>query len=114
MRTYADEGPLMEELLSLAYKKRLASRFLAEMRDVMRAERAGDLKVTNDFGDRFTNREVDVMRLLCEGRTNAEISEELYLSLSTVKNYTHAVYQKPGVRNRASAIARIREKGLLG
>ena len=102
----------MEELLTIAYRKRVASRFLAEVRDAMR-ESASRTPAETEFGEHFTKREMDIMRLLAIGRTNAEIAEKLYLSLSTIKNYTHSIYQKLGVRNRTEAIVRIAEKQLL-
>lgn len=112
VRMFADEGKPMEELLDLAFRKRMHSRFMAELRDAMRTERAGaDPSARGPL--RFTRREVDVIRLLVEGYGNADIAKRLYLSLSTIKNHIHSIYTKLGVRNRAEAIARIHDLGLL-
>ena len=107
VRVFADEGPLMEELLVAAHRARMSSRFLDEVFAATRGENVQAADVETAFGETFTKRELDVMRALYGGATNAEIAQRLYLGLSTVKNYTHSIYQKLGVRNRAEAIVRI-------
>jgi DNA-binding NarL/FixJ family response regulator len=51
----------------------------------------------------LTDRELDVLRLLGRGLTNAEIAEQLYLSEGTVRNYVSAVLAKLGVADRTQA-----------
>ncbi len=48
----------------------------------------------------ISKRECDVVRLICRGLSNQEISEELFISLQTVKDHTHRIFVKTGVRNR--------------
>lgn len=50
-------------------------------------------------------RELDVARLVAVGRTNQEISDELCLSLSTVKTHLGHIHHKLGVRNRVEVAA---------
>ncbi len=50
----------------------------------------------------MTSRELDVCRLLAEGYTNLEISEKLYLTEGTVKNYISRIYDKAEIRDRAT------------
>lgn len=50
-------------------------------------------------------RQLDVVRLVAVGRTNQEISEELCLSLSTVKTHLGHAHHKLGVRNRVEVAA---------
>lgn len=52
----------------------------------------------------ITEREKDICKLLCEGYTNKQISEKLYLTIGTVKNYVTSIYSKLGVSNRTTAI----------
>ena len=61
----------------------------------------------------LTGRELEVLRLVASGRSNKEISGDLFLALGTVKNHTSSAYRKLGAKNRAEAIARARELGLL-
>lgn len=57
--------------------------------------------------DRFalTGREVEIMGLVVQGRTNGAIAEELFVSQKTVKNHLNRIYAKMGVERRAEAIA---------
>ncbi len=48
----------------------------------------------------LTEREEEVLTVVAAGRTNAEIADELYISLSTVKTHLASLMQKLGARNR--------------
>jgi DNA-binding NarL/FixJ family response regulator len=51
----------------------------------------------------LSDRESEVLALIALGLTNAEIADELYLSIETVKTYVKRLYAKLGVHNRAQA-----------
>jgi len=68
----------------------------------LRAEAAGDRRVR--FG--LTARERELVGLLVEGATNAEIAGRLFVSEKTVKNHLNHIYAKLGVSNRGQAVAR--------
>jgi LuxR family maltose regulon positive regulatory protein len=61
----------------------------------------------------LTPREMDVLRLLCEGRSNQEMAATLFLSLSAIKKYTGNLYGKLGVTSRAQAIIKAHELRLV-
>jgi LuxR family maltose regulon positive regulatory protein len=63
--------------------------------------------------DPLTARELDVLDLLAQNLTNAEIAQQLVISLPTVKSHTRNLYGKLDVHNRRAAVARARELGLL-
>jgi DNA-binding NarL/FixJ family response regulator len=48
-------------------------------------------------------REREVAKLLCEGRTNADIAQSLYLSVRTVETHVKHIFAKLGVTSRAAA-----------
>jgi len=52
----------------------------------------------------LTGRERAALRLLCEGRSNAQIAFELGVAEKTVRNHVSNLYRKLGVRSRAEAI----------
>lgn len=64
-------------------------------------------------GGALSPREVEVVRALARGRTNAEIGAELHVSLSTVKTHLSHVQSKLDVRNRVEIAAWAWEHGLM-
>jgi two-component system response regulator DesR len=61
----------------------------------------------------LTEREREVLALIAEGATNAEIAKRLFLSPHTIKEHTSALYRKLGARNRAEAVQLAQRIGLL-
>jgi DNA-binding CsgD family transcriptional regulator len=54
-------------------------------------------------------RETDIVREICNGLSNKEISEKLFISLQTVKDHTHRIYIKTNVRSRVQLIYLVKE-----
>ncbi|HCB03630.1 MAG TPA: response regulator transcription factor [Nocardioides sp.] len=50
-------------------------------------------------------RETEVLELICEGMSNLEIAEQLFVSVNSVKTYVRQIYQKIEVTRRAQAVA---------
>jgi LuxR family maltose regulon positive regulatory protein len=61
----------------------------------------------------LTDRELSVLRFLPSRFTNAEIADECYMSVNTVKVHLKRIYAKLGVPSRAAAVERARLLGLL-
>jgi len=61
----------------------------------------------------LTERELAVLRLLPTPLSTREIGRELYVSVNTVRSQVQAVYRKLHASNRAEAVARARQLGLL-
>ncbi|MCX4422483.1 response regulator [Streptomyces mirabilis] len=62
----------------------------------------------------LTGRELDVVRLVADGRTNQEICEELFVSLSTVKTHMASIQAKLKLRNRVEIAAWAWRCGVVG
>ena len=61
----------------------------------------------------LSEREVEVLKLMTEGRSNAEIADELIIALGTVKAHTSSIYRKLDTRGRTEAVLKAQELGLL-
>jgi len=120
LRSYLDLGKPMQELLSRSlesqslseqhlrsYVKGLLSYFEADI-PIKPSQPIGDGLI-----DPLTERELEVLRLIAKGLSNREISQRLFLALSTVKGHTRIIFDKLQVQRRTEAVARARELGLL-
>jgi DNA-binding CsgD family transcriptional regulator len=80
------------------YERDIAAALLRELGDESRPF------VTSQVQD-LTRREVEVLRLLGQGLTNAEIAGRLFVSIKTAGNHVSNILMKLGLRNRAQAAA---------
>lgn len=83
---------------------RLAGKLLSRVR---RREPAPEKPAT------LSPREVEVLRLAAEGRTNAAIGRALHISATTVKTHLMRAYEKLGVGDRTAAVSQALRRGLL-
>ena len=93
---------------------------IADLVDALRTVAAGGTVIAPELavaawgsGDPLTDRERDVLRLVGDGRPNADIAEALLLAEGTVRNYLSAAITKLGARYRTEAHAIARDRGLL-
>ena len=66
------------------------------------------------FSAGLTAREVEVLRLVAQGRSNREIADELFIAQKTARNHIERVYAKLGVNNRTQATLAAIDRGLAG
>ncbi|MEV0555112.1 response regulator transcription factor [Streptomyces sp. NPDC050597] len=83
-------------------------RLLRRLENAEQAAAWGNPKATD-----LSERELDIVRLVAVGRTNQEICEQLFLSLSTVKTYLGRIQTKLKVRNRVEIAAWAWESGAV-
>jgi DNA-binding NarL/FixJ family response regulator len=91
-----------EELLAPALTRRLIEQFVAQGR---RSSPPGL--------SRLTERELDVLKLVATGRSNAEIAEQLFVSPETVKTHVSRMLVKLGLRDRVQAVILSYEAGIV-
>ena len=58
-------------------------------------------------------REVEVLSLIADGKTNQEIADQLFLALNTVKRHAYNIYAKLDVNKRTQAVSRARNLGII-
>lgn len=87
---------------------RVAGRVLHSLRQAPPTSRADSSSV-----EQLTERELQVLRLVAHGANNAEIADDLYLSERTVKGHVSAIFVKLGARDRAAAIVRAYDAGIV-
>lgn len=68
---------------------------------------------TQPLVEPLSGRELEVLGLMALGRTNAEISRELFVAVGTVKAHANNIYRKLDANNRAEAVSKARGLGLL-
>jgi predicted ATPase/DNA-binding CsgD family transcriptional regulator len=68
---------------------------------------------TGSLSEPLSEREREVLQLIADGLSNAEIAEKLYLSVATVKVHARHIYAKLGVKSRTQAIAQAQKLAIL-
>jgi LuxR family maltose regulon positive regulatory protein len=125
VRSFVDEGAPMLELLREAYARGIAldyvERLLAAF-GIVRMENAelrnavpqtSQLSMLNAQFEVLTARELEVLQLIAEGASNAEIARRLTLSLGTIKRYANNIFSKLNVQSRTQAVAQARKLRLV-
>jgi DNA-binding NarL/FixJ family response regulator len=65
------------------------------------------------YPEGLTAREVEVLRLVATGLTDAQVAEKLFISLRTVNAHLRSIYAKLGVGSRSAATRFAVENGLI-
>ncbi len=118
VRLFLDEGPRMAELLYAAAEQEIRPNYVKKLLVAFEAEKKDERRFTAVSSHRplvepLSQRELEVLRLIAQGHSNTEISQRLYLALSTVKGHNLRIFDKLQAQNRTEAVARARELGLL-
>ena len=118
VRTFVDQGEPMRTLLREAAARGVAAGYVNKLLAAFGVWECGSMRVpphppTPTLVEPLSGRELDVLCLLADGKTNREIAQALYVSLNTVKTHLKSIYGKLGVSSRREATAEAREQGLL-
>jgi LuxR family maltose regulon positive regulatory protein len=121
VRIFVDEGLPMAQLLSEAftreimpdYARKLLTAFEAEEHKSKAKPYPPSAPPAQALIEPLSQRELEVLQLIAQGLSNREISERLFLALSTVKGHNRRIYGKLQVQRRTEAVARARELGLV-
>jgi LuxR family maltose regulon positive regulatory protein len=116
LRTFVDSGPELGRLIRQAapgvvspdYARRLSEAFGPDAAAI-----PAPATPSRELPEPLSEREIEVLRLIATGLSNADAGRKLFIAPSTVKKHLENIYAKLGTRNRTQAIARAREGGVL-
>lgn len=103
-----------------ALSARSAARLIAQVRPMLAPHDGapeaptGAAQTRDDLPDPLTHREEEILRLIALGRTNAEIAEELFIAMPTVKTHVGRILMKTGARDRVHAVIFALSTGRVG
>ena len=83
------------------------------MVDIAPVVNGGSSRSMAEAGERLTERQTEVLRQLCRGLSNKEISRTLELSEKTTKSHITAIFKALGVVNRTQAASAARRAGIV-
>lgn len=92
---------LASQLAVLFFMKRFVAAYAETTGSPVRTEEEQSALYAK-FG--ITEREKEIIRLVCEGLSNKEIQTRLFISLQTVKDHVYRIYRKTGARNRVQLV----------
>ncbi len=116
VRIFVDEGPPMAQLLFEAAAQGMMPDYIRKLLAVFegkKQKREEKSSSTQPLIEALSERELEVLQLIAQGLSNREISEQLFLALSTVKGHNQKIFEKLHVQRRTEAITRAREFNLL-
>jgi len=111
-RAFLDGGPAIAALLPGV--RHVAPAFVDDLLGRLRpASAQGRPAIVQPLIEPLSERELEVLRLVAAGLSNAEIAARLFVSVGTAKTHVHNILGKLGADGRPRAIARARELGLI-
>ncbi len=121
IRLFVDEGAPMTKLLSEAANAALMPNYVAKLLSVSALQvsmNRRDVPISvaarpAPLAESYSPRELEILRLIHQGRSNQEIGAQLFLSLSTVKWHNQNIFAKLQVQRRTEAVARALALNLL-
>ena len=114
LRIFAAEGGSLMELLSKLdkpYLQKYAEKILTVFPQSQ--DSPASILATQPLIEPLSERELEVLGLIAQGLSNQEITQRLFVALSTVKGHNLRIFAKLQAKSRTEAVARARELGLL-
>ena len=110
IRIFIDEGAPMRDLLSQAAARGILPDYTCRL---LAAFEPQPPPAAQPLIEPLSERELEILALVADGFSNHEISEQLFISVNTVKGHNRNIFDKLHVKRRTEAVARARELGLI-
>lgn len=120
IRLFADEGIIVYKIL-MKYKKNLSNNYKINaefFNEIINQSKIYGKLYPNKYNldkttEVLTKRELEMIKLICIGKSNKEISEDMNISIATVKTHINHIYNKLEAKNRVQIINIVQKKNLL-
>jgi DNA-binding NarL/FixJ family response regulator len=121
LTTYSGDAQVLRALKAGARAYILKRQVHRELLDTIRAVHAGQKRIPADLAaellvrakDDLTPREIDVLQLIADGKTNKEIGDHLSIGEASVKSHVANILSKLDARDRAHAVAIGLKRGII-
>lgn len=122
LTTFEGDEDIFRALQAGARGYLLKDMFGDELMDAIRAVHAGKTRIPAPVAQRLagrmggpslTSRELDVLRLIVDGKSNKEIGGQLFISEATVKTHINSILSKLGVSDRTQAATTALQRGIV-
>lgn len=114
IRLFVDLGPQLGSLLTRMEPDNTLQSYLNQIKTASPGTSQMGVSISQKkMIEPLTNREMEILALLAERKTNKEIAMQLTITTGTVRQHSHNLYQKLEVSNRREAVSRAFDLGLL-
>lgn len=113
VRSLIGEGKWMKDMLS-KLKKNTDNDDMCMFIDILLTEFEPNFRIkAASSNEILSKREIEIIKLICDGATNLEISQKLFVSVNTVKTHLLNIYTKLDVHSRTRAAAKAKRLKLI-
>ncbi|MGC2656448.1 MAG: response regulator transcription factor [Bryobacteraceae bacterium] len=122
LTTFEGDEDIFRALQAGARGYLLKDMFGEELMDAIRVVHAGKTRIPGPVAERLaermggpslTTRELEVLRLIVDGKSNKEIGAKLFISEATVKTHINSILSKLGVSDRTQAATTALQRGIV-
>jgi LuxR family maltose regulon positive regulatory protein len=113
VRTFVDEGEPMARLLRRALTQGISPEYTGKLLGALGESAHPAPPAAQALVEPLTERELEVLRLIAAGLSNAEIARELVIAVSTVKTHINRIYGKLDAKSRTQAVAKAQTLNLV-
>ncbi|HBR27985.1 MAG TPA: DNA-binding response regulator [Firmicutes bacterium] len=127
LSSFSEEDEVLEAIEAGALSYLLKDSSPVKLVEAIRAAQSGEailhpriakklmerVRRSEAVGEQLTMKEIEVLTLMTQGRTNKEIASELYVAASTIKTHVSSILRKLEVHDRTQAVIKAMKEGLL-